>query len=318
MTQKFPNNARSRLVGSLSAGATSFTVEAPTADLFPVANTTDWLTKLDWFKATLEKSTGEVEIVHVGVRNSGSGLFSNVLRGQDGTTALSFDAGTTVGVRLTGQDIEQALTGDFDQLDVEGDAVIDGKLTHNGIETRPVPVGGIIMYSGLIAAIPAGWQLCDGTNGTVDLRDKFIVGARQDDAGVVKTNITGALTQSGGSKDAIAVAHTHTFAATTGNESANHTHSGTTSTAGAHAHGVTYASGSNTGSSFPSRLSESGITSVATAAAGDHNHTMTTGAQSANHTHSLTGTTASTGAAGTNANLPPYYALAFIACMPYA
>ena len=40
-----------------------------------------------------------------------------------------------------------------------------------------VPSGGIIMWSGLIAAIPAGYKLCDGTAGTPDLRDKFVRGA---------------------------------------------------------------------------------------------------------------------------------------------
>jgi len=32
------------------------------------------------------------------------------------------------------------------------------------------------MWSGDLAAIPAGWQLCDGNNGTPDLRDRFIIG----------------------------------------------------------------------------------------------------------------------------------------------
>lgn len=40
-----------------------------------------------------------------------------------------------------------------------------------------VPQGGIIMWSGPIANIPAGWALCDGTSGTPDLRDRFIVAA---------------------------------------------------------------------------------------------------------------------------------------------
>lgn len=66
--------------------------------------------------------------------------------------------------------------------------------------------GGIIMWSGSIATIPAGYVLCDGNNDTPDLRDKFIVGAKEDDAGVAKTNITGALTKSGGT-----LGHTHGF-----------------------------------------------------------------------------------------------------------
>lgn len=42
---------------------------------------------------------------------------------------------------------------------------------------NPVPIGGIIMWSGSIASIPAGWALCNGSNGTPDLRNRFIVGA---------------------------------------------------------------------------------------------------------------------------------------------
>lgn len=40
-----------------------------------------------------------------------------------------------------------------------------------------VPKGGIIMWSGAINQIPDGWDLCDGTNGTPNLRDRFVVGA---------------------------------------------------------------------------------------------------------------------------------------------
>lgn len=40
-----------------------------------------------------------------------------------------------------------------------------------------VPQGGIILWSGAVAAIPDGWALCDGTKGTPDLRGRFVVGA---------------------------------------------------------------------------------------------------------------------------------------------
>ena len=40
-----------------------------------------------------------------------------------------------------------------------------------------VPIGSIVMWSGAIGTIPAGWQLCDGSGGTPDLRDRFLVGA---------------------------------------------------------------------------------------------------------------------------------------------
>lgn len=43
------------------------------------------------------------------------------------------------------------------------------------LSTGSLPSGSIIMYHG--ATIPSGWALCNGQNGTPDLRDKFIVGA---------------------------------------------------------------------------------------------------------------------------------------------
>lgn len=40
-----------------------------------------------------------------------------------------------------------------------------------------VPSGIILIWSGAIGNIPVGWFLCDGNNGTPDLRDSFVVGA---------------------------------------------------------------------------------------------------------------------------------------------
>lgn len=69
------------------------------------------------------------------------------------------------------------------------------------------PAGFIAMWSGSVATIPSGWLLCNGSNSTPDLRDKFVIGAKQDDGGVAKTNVTGSLTQTGGE-----AAHTLTVA----------------------------------------------------------------------------------------------------------
>jgi hypothetical protein len=43
----------------------------------------------------------------------------------------------------------------------------------------PIPTGGIIMWSGDSTDIPGGWFLCDGNNGTPDLRGQFIVAASE-------------------------------------------------------------------------------------------------------------------------------------------
>ena len=40
-----------------------------------------------------------------------------------------------------------------------------------------VPIGGIIAYTGSLNTLPLNYHLCDGTNGTPDLRDRFIIGA---------------------------------------------------------------------------------------------------------------------------------------------
>lgn len=50
-----------------------------------------------------------------------------------------------------------------------------------------VPAGVIALWSGAVDAIPAGWALCDGTQGTPDLRGRFIVGAGNEDYPVGST-----------------------------------------------------------------------------------------------------------------------------------
>lgn len=72
-----------------------------------------------------------------------------------------------------------------------------------------IPIGGIIMWSGAISTIPTGWALCNGTNGTPDLRDRFVIGASSDSPSPSSTTITGTGTKLGGSKDSVVVSHTH-------------------------------------------------------------------------------------------------------------
>lgn len=57
--------------------------------------------------------------------------------------------------------------------------VPDGSITTEKLapDIELMPQGAIIMWNGSVAALPNGWQLCDGTASTPDLRDRFIVGA---------------------------------------------------------------------------------------------------------------------------------------------
>lgn len=59
---------------------------------------------------------------------------------------------------------------------------ISGLINFNQtLNITDMPPGIIAMWSGLIANIPAGWALCDGTGGTPDLSGKFIVGVKPGD-----------------------------------------------------------------------------------------------------------------------------------------
>jgi hypothetical protein len=82
-----------------------------------------------------------------------------------------------------------------------------------------IPTGCITLWSGSTGSIPATWYLCDGTNGTPDLRNSFIVGAGS----------TYAVNATGGSADAIVVTHTHTATVT----DPQHTHGGNSVALGA-------------------------------------------------------------------------------------
>lgn len=139
-----------------------------------------------------------------------------------------------------------------------------------------MPSGGIIMWSGSVASIPAGWYLCNGANGTPDLRDRFVIGAGS----------TYAVGATGGSKDAIVVAHSHT--ATSSVSDPGHTHN--IQRAEGYRGGITdYAGNGNIpGGTYttPTSASSTGI--------------------------SVSTSISSTGTSGTDANLPPYYALCFI------
>lgn len=213
-------------------------------------------------------------------------------------------------------------------------------LTSNGTSpptwTSGVPTGVIVMWSGSILTIPSGWLLCNGTSGTPDLRDRFVVGAGS-------SYVVGA---TGGSANATLVSHSHTFSGSgsgsgnTGSALGTHTHtySGTTASDGTHTHTITDPGHNHTytyndfanvraGSNGPSPFNtttlntSSATTGISINSAGAHTHTYSgTTDASANlaHTHSVSysisvsGSTSAEGGSATNANLPPYFALAYI------
>ena len=139
-----------------------------------------------------------------------------------------------------------------------------------------IPSGVIVLWSGSIGAIPSGWYLCDGTNGTPNLKDSFVVGAGN----------TYPVAGTGGSANAVIPSHTHTATVT----DPSHSHSTVNGTA----YNFNGNNGALGNSAFGPNNGGPTFTTVGAAV---------TGISVAN---------ASTGVSGTNANLPPYYALAYI------
>jgi len=171
-------------------------------------------------------------------------------------------------------------------------------------------------YADLFAIIAVKFGAGDGstTFNLPDTRDVFVVGAKQDDAGIAKTNITGSLLLTGGSST-----HTHTYGTIAVADHAAHTHAyGTIAVAahGAQSHTVSgsTAASSNTltasciaaGSCLPPVSHTHGYGTIAVVAHSTLNfiHTVSgsTNSPSATLTHTVSGATAS------EANIPPFIA----------
>lgn len=145
-----------------------------------------------------------------------------------------------------------------------------------------VPAGTILPWYGQLANIPSGFALCNGSNGTPDLRDRFIVGAGS----------TYALGATGG-------ANTVTLSS---------------SQIGSHYHATGYHNGNNTGR----WLSTGGTTknySLASGTNGAYWNGSGGGGNSGQSTSSLnliTSLAVATAAQEAHENRPPYYALYYI------
>lgn len=173
-----------------------------------------------------------------------------------------------------------------------------------------VPVGGIVMYSGALASIPANWKLCDGTSGTPNMTDRFILAtATEIDIGTT-----------GGAKK-----HRHNLVA-------SDTPAGTATvvaiTAGTPAGTMTSVSGGTPAGTVDAHTTTAVTpTGAVNAQTGPGTHTFT-GAPLAGHTHVFTGTALGThthllagktalgeseaGLYADNDVLPPWFKLAFI------
>jgi microcystin-dependent protein len=156
-------------------------------------------------------------------------------------------------------------------------ATLDGR-TAQQIMDAGTPAGCIAIWPSALGQIPSGWALCDGSNGTPDLRDKFVVGAGGNYA----------LYESGGSNTVTASGSvTIGGHALTESEVPKHTHGSITDT---------WVDGSSKGTYSGSGVYKGEKTSYTNYAGGGQPHT---------HSASFTGTP-------NQQKMPPYYALAYI------
>lgn len=128
MAQKFSDAARAELLAGINNADVSFTIVAG-GSLFPVANTgTSAISNsADWFKLVLQDVDG-IEIVYVRTHVADSLSFSNVLRGQEGTTAKAFLAGSIVGLRPLASDAANVIRLG-DARDTAVTIALDSKVT---------------------------------------------------------------------------------------------------------------------------------------------------------------------------------------------
>lgn len=96
MSILFTNNAATTLASGITNVATSLTVASGQGALFPA------LSGGNIFYATLANSSGGVEIVQVTARTTDT---FTIVRGQDGTSALAWNSGDKVELRVTAADL---------------------------------------------------------------------------------------------------------------------------------------------------------------------------------------------------------------------
>lgn len=212
--------------GSLTATEASYIGSSGDigSDLLPAGSTTTGL-----LIQSPKSSQGGHVVVGINTDNNKHESFS-IVKGVAGSYATNispiatFKADGNVGINkkdpIEKLHVEGNITGSGN-IQVEGSATIKGSATVKTIDERdyystgelktlvaqpttgtiqyvnaaPIPLGGIIMWSGDIDNLPTGWSLCDGNGGVQingitipDLRERFIVGAGGNNSSVTQTN----------------------------------------------------------------------------------------------------------------------------------
>ena len=177
-------------------------------------------------------------------------------------------------------------------------------------EAGNIPIGGIIMYSGLESNIPEGFNLCNSQNGTVDLRNRFVLGA----------STYSEIGTTGGQSDATVTQHSHPMPHT---HPATHHHTGVTTSSYATQVNTVGGTGLSVGTIFAKIKDWSNTIFSGDAVSGTSNQNGVgisiygDNEISINNNNLVTDqpsveNTGSTGGTGVGTNLPPFLVLAYI------
>ena len=215
-------------------------------------------------------------------------------------------------------DLKRLLRADFFAKDRDVTLQSDrnfylGDGTQIDSESNLLPDGGIVlMFSGAVVDIPTGWQLADGTNGTSDLVDMFVVGAGNtynpgDTGGADTVNISH--THTSGSYNAANDTHNHDVAGTSGGGT-DHTHG-----SGSYAAGISGSADTGVAADSVSLLTKSHTHPVSGTSSIETSHTHGSGSYNPDndtHDHDVNSGATASGGSATQDVLNPYHALAYI------
>ena len=246
-----------------------------------------------------------------------AGTFSGSGASLTSLNASNLQSGTVAVARIPNLNANKITAG----------TIADARLSNSSLFVT----GMIMMYNGSTA--PSGWAICNGQNGTPDLRDRFIVG----------TGSSYNLGNTGGANSVTLTAtqmpnHAHAFSGSASHSHTinNHTHS--FSGSNSHRHG--YAFGTAQGTPIGNNYNSSGITNVTDRGGiteqqqsgspqypNHHGYTAETGQTTISisgntgnpsntgtntQTVTISGNTNQQGGGASHENRPPYYALMFI------
>ncbi len=206
--------------------------------------------------------TNDNQDLNLKAKGTGAVVLRNVKIGSSNTTATSIV--DTIGATMT-------------------DTTLPTSKAVRDLVNQTMPIGSIIMWSGGTSNpkidMPTGWALCDGNNGTPDLRNRFVLGKGTQNVGATGGSATVTLTT-----DQIPA----------------HSHGASTGNAGSHNHTTTTGHPTKGNISYYGSGNENLLgsnDSTTTGAAGDHSHSVTV---------------SNTGGGAAHDNMPPYYVLAYI------